>query len=70
MEKTGIQVVIAKCCGNLILFVIAYSDEFELEPVFEVPPPKYTAEQILRILLDPCISNSKICNVIGMSKTN
>ena len=42
---------------------VTYSDDLELEPVFEVPPPKYTAEQILRILLDPCISNSQICNV-------
>ena len=32
-------------------------------PIFEIPPPKYTAEQILRILLDPYISESKICNV-------
>lgn len=28
------------------------------EPIFEVPPPKYTAEQIIRILLNPCISKS------------
>ena len=50
-------------CLHSYLLLHNYSDDLELEPVFEVPPPKYTAEQILRILLDPCISNSQICNV-------
>ena len=58
-EKNRVQV-----CHNTAIFCIIcyfYSDDFE--PIFEVPPPKYTAEQILRTLLDPCISESKICNV-------
>ena len=31
-------------------------------PVYEFPPPKYNAERILQILLDPAISTSKICS--------
>ena len=32
-----------------------------MHPVYEIPPPKYTAERILKILLDPEI-DEKICN--------
>lgn len=31
------------------------------EPVFEVPSEKYSAEAIVRILLDPKIEKEKIC---------
>ena len=37
--------------------------EFDDEPVYEIPPPKYQAERILKILLDPTIPPSKICSV-------
>ena len=50
--------------NNMIHFfpsILLYSDDSER--IFEVSPPKYTAEQILRILLNPPISESKICNV-------
>ena len=36
-------------------------DELDTEPVYKTPTPKYTAERILRILLDPNIPPSKIC---------
>jgi len=32
-----------------------------MQPVFETPPTAYTAEKILRILLDPNINPDKIC---------
>ena len=31
------------------------------QPVFESPPPKYSAEQLLKILLDPNLPYSKVC---------
>ena len=31
------------------------------QPVFEMPPPKYSAEKFLKILLDPRIDKTKIC---------
>lgn len=31
-------------------------------PVYEVPPPKYSAESILRILLDASILKANICD--------
>lgn len=31
------------------------------EPIYEVPTPKYPAERILKILLDPKLPASKIC---------
>ena len=39
------------------------SDTPEEEPVYETPPPKYAAERILRILLDPALPASKVCSV-------
>ena len=33
------------------------------QPLYEVPPSKYSAERILKILLDPSISQSKICTI-------
>lgn len=33
----------------------------DVHPVFETPPTTYTAEQILRILLDPNINHNRIC---------
>ena len=45
---------------------IMCSEEF---PVYEVPPPKYSAERILRILLDPTIS-SKVCSKRPVSITS
>lgn len=33
----------------------------ENQPVYEVPPPKYSAERILRILLDPHIPDNRVC---------
>ena len=38
-----------------------YSDYAQL--LYEVPPSKYTAERILKILLDASISQSKICTI-------
>ena len=29
--------------------------------MYEVPPPKYSAERILHILLDPHIPDDKVC---------
>ena len=34
-----------------------------IQPIYEVPPNKYSAERILKILLDPKISASVICTV-------
>ena len=31
-------------------------------PVYEVPPEKYSAERVIKILLDPNIDKKKICN--------
>ena len=39
------------------------SDTPEEEPVYETPPPKYAAERILKILLDPALPASKVCSV-------
>ena len=36
-----------------IVFIIIR--EFDDEPVYEIPPPKYQAERILKILLDPLL---------------
>ena len=33
-----------------------------LQPIFETPPEKYSAERVLRILLDRDISPSRICH--------
>ena len=38
------------------------SDPVEEYPVYEKPPPKYSAERILQILLDPAISPCKVCH--------
>lgn len=38
-----------------------YFSNSEVSPVYEVPPPKYNAEQILTMLLDPALDKSKIC---------
>ena len=35
----------------------------DVEPIYEIPPPKYSAEKILKILLDQNIQESKICSV-------
>ena len=32
-----------------------------VEPVFEEPPKKYSAERIIRILMDPKVDPNKIC---------
>ena len=45
-----------------IVFIIIR--EFDDQPVYEIPPPKYQAERILKILLDPTIPPSKICLLI------
>ena len=60
-KKIRVQVCQYTVAASLHDHLLHHSDD--LEPIFEVPPPKYTAEQILRILLDPCIPESKICNV-------
>lgn len=44
-----------------------YSNESPLQntsaeqPIYESPPPKYSAERLLEILLDPSIPYSKVC---------
>ena len=43
--------------------MIAYSDEPSNRPVYEILPSKYTADRILRILLDPKIPDCKVCKV-------
>ena len=45
----------------MVTFIIIR--EFNDQPVYEIPPPKYHAERILKILLDPTIPPSKICSV-------
>ena len=53
--------------GNIFLWIswycvlFAYSTENEAEPVYEVPSEKYTVEEIIRILLNPKIDQSKVC---------
>ena len=37
--------------------------KYDEEPIYEIPPPKYQAERISKILLDPTIPPSKICSV-------
>ena len=37
------------------------SKDLNSQPVYETPPPKYGAERILKILLDPQIDQTKIC---------
>ena len=47
----------------LILFIDS-DDQHEHDtrrPVYESPPPKYTAERILQILLNPDIPECKVC---------
>ena len=48
--------------ANQCLFSSMCSDPVEECPVYEFPPPKYSAERILQILLDPAIFTSKICS--------
>lgn len=31
------------------------------QPIYECPPPKYSAERVLEILLDPAIDTSRVC---------
>ena len=38
-------------------------------PVYEIPPAKYSAEKILKILCDPSISSSKICTTMPVQVT-
>lgn len=38
-------------------------------PVYEIPPAKYSAERILKILCDPAISSSKICTTLPIQVT-
>lgn len=33
------------------------------QPIYEIPPPKYSAETILRILLDPKLPENRVCKV-------
>ena len=33
------------------------------EPVYEFPPPKYSAEGVIRILLNPDLDKSKVCTI-------
>ena len=43
-------------------------DKNELHPfAFEAPPPKYSAEYILKLLLDPNIDQSRVCRVWPVS---
>ena len=43
-------------------------DKNELHPfAFEAPPPKYSAEYILKLLLDPNIDQSRVCRVWPIS---
>ena len=51
-------------------FFIMCSDPVEEFPVYEAPPPKYSAERILRILLDPAIAPSKVCSKRPVSITS
>ena len=44
------------------------TDKNELHPLaFEIPPPKYSAEYILKLLLDPNIDQSRVCRVWPVS---
>ena len=51
----------------MILVSFCYSDEISVQvnnsnqPIYEYPPPKYSAERILEILLDPCTPINKVC---------
>ena len=42
-----------------------FSDEV-LDPVYENPPPKYSAKRVLKILLDPSLPASRICSTRPM----
>ena len=45
---------------SVIYHSYSCSDDTD-QPVYEVPPPKYSADYILKILLDPDIDKRKIC---------
>ena len=44
------------CC------TITCSDQLNSCPVYERPPPKYSAERVVKILLDPHLASTKICH--------
>ena len=46
-------------CKFAIFFFHAYRSEDE--PVYEIPPEKYAAENIVRILLNPKIDKQRVC---------
>lgn len=52
------------CYFYIICIIIIFcSDLPEKDPVYETPPPKYSAEGILKILLNPSMPTSKVCSV-------
>lgn len=54
----------SKVNGLLInAFFYLCSDKTERDTMYETPPPKYSAERILKILLDPSLPTSKVCSV-------
>ena len=44
------------------MFIVYYfRDMCDGQPVYEIPPEKYSAERIIHILLDPNIDKSRVC---------
>ena len=45
---------------EVVLFVFCFCRNSTGVPIFEKPPPKYSAQQIMHILLDPSIDERRI----------
>lgn len=50
-------------CPKSDFFSFVCSNLPTKDPVYETPPPKYSAETILKILLDPSLPATKVCSV-------
>ena len=59
VQESMSLIIIVLWLLNLLHFRLLQQDP--LETVFEEPPPSYSAEDILHILLNPDIATDKIC---------
>jgi len=57
-----IGIILCAIASLISLCTFRECDDVE-QPIYEIPPPKYPAEKILKILLDQNIQESKICSV-------
>ena len=52
----------AKCSKRFIIIVFYSNESSTAYPVYEHPPQKYSAETVIKILLDPNLDPSQICS--------